>query len=406
MTVKGKAPNKWLVVLMANLVFIGVVGMPFTAMPVLFSSVTRELQLSLAYVGMIWGALPLGMALCSILGGLLGDRFDLRKVIGFGSFVIALASGLRGVSGGPVTLIIFMFLSGAALSIVIPNLPKIVGLFFPPRQRGLAFGMVNSGFNIGSILATALGATFILPLVGSWRNVIFFYSAICIVLGIIWLLVMKKGKSGQAIAGTSTTEREVPFRETLATIVRVKELWLLVITNFGVVGSYIALMGYIPVYLENAGVMKITGDTISSTIFMAGIIGAIALPTLSDRIGTRKLVLITCAAVTGMSTYLLSISGTMLFWLLIPLIGIAAMGFITLSLTMPLEMRGVGPIYGASAVGLVVAGQNVGGFLFPIIGGNLAEINQVWPFIFWAIIIFAAVIGLFLMRETGHKGKG
>ncbi|MBM4448680.1 MAG: MFS transporter, partial [Chloroflexi bacterium] len=221
MTVKGKAPNKWLVVLMANLVFIGVVGMPFTAMPVLFSSVTRELQLSLAYVGMIWGALPLGMALCSILGGLLGDRFDLRKVIGFGSFVIALASGLRGVSGGPVTLIIFMFLSGAALSIVIPNLPKIVGLFFPPRQRGLAFGMVNSGFNIGSILATALGATFILPLVGSWRNVIFFYSAICIVLGIIWLLVMKKGKSGQAIAGTSTTEREVPFHETLATIVRV-----------------------------------------------------------------------------------------------------------------------------------------------------------------------------------------
>jgi len=391
---------------MANLVFIGVVGMPFTAMPVLFSSVTRELQLSLAYVGMIWGALPLGMALCSILGGLLGDRFDLRKVIGFGSFVIALASGLRGVSGGPVTLIIFMFLSGAALSIVIPNLPKIVGLFFPPRQRGLAFGMVNSGFNIGSILATALGATFILPLVGSWRNVIFFYSAICVVLGIIWLLVMKKGKSGQAIAGTSTTEREVPFRETLATIVRVKELWLLVITNFGVVGSYIALMGYIPVYLENAGVMKITGDTISSTIFMAGIIGAIALPTLSDRIGTRKLVLITCAAVTGMSTYLLSISGTMLFWLLIPLIGIAAMGFITLSLTMPLEMRGVGPIYGASAVGLVVAGQNVGGFLFPIIGGNLAEINQVWPFIFWAIIIFAAVIGLFLMRETGHKVKG
>ena len=406
MTVKGKAPNKWLVVLMANLVFIGVVGMPFTAMPVLFSSVTRELQLSLAYVGMIWGALPLGMALCSILGGLLGDRFDLRKVIGFGSFVIALASGLRGVSGGPVTLIIFMFLSGAALSIVIPNLPKIVGLFFPPRQRGLAFGMVNSGFNLGSILATALGATFILPLVGSWRNVIFFYSAICVVLGIIWLLVMKKGKSGQAIAGTSTTEREVPFRETLATIVRVKELWLLVITNFGVVGSYIALMGYIPVYLENAGVMKITGDTISSTIFMAGIIGAIALPTLSDRIGTRKLVLITCAAVTGMSTYLLSISGTMLFWLLIPLIGIAAMGFITLSLTMPLEMRGVGPIYGASAVGLVVAGQNVGGFLFPIIGGNLAEINQVWPFIFWAIIIFAAVIGLFLMRETGHKVKG
>jgi hypothetical protein len=93
----------------------------------------------------------------------------------------------------------------------------------------------------------------------------------------------------------------------------------------------------------------------------------------------------------------------MLFWLLIPLIGIAAMGFITLSLTIPLEMKGIGPIYGASAVGLVVAGQNAGGFLFPIIGGNLAEINQLWPFIFWAVIILVAVIGLFLMKETNHK---
>ncbi|MGB2814581.1 MAG: MFS transporter [Dehalococcoidales bacterium] len=403
MTDKGQAPNKWLIVLMANVVFIGAVGMPFTAMPVLFSSVTRELQLTLAHVGMIWGALPLGVALFSILGGLLGDRFDLRKVIGIGCFAIAIANGLRGFSGDAVTLIISMFLCGASLSIVIPNLPKIVGLFFPPRQMGMAFGIVNSGFNIGAILATALGATFILPLVGSWRNVLFFYSAICIVLGITWLSVIRKGKSDQAIAGTGTTERKVPFREALATIIRVKELWFLVIANVGVVGSYIALMGYIPVYLESAGVLKITGDTIASTIFMAGIIGAITLPALSDRIGTRKIVLITCAAVMGISTYFLSISGTMLFWLLIPLIGIAAMGFITLSLTIPLEMRGIGPIYGASAVGLVVAGQNAGGFLFPIIGGNLAETNQLWPFVFWATIISAAVIGLFLMRETSHK---
>ena len=403
MTDKGQAPNKWFVVLMANVVFIGAVGMPFTAMPVLFSSVTRELQLTLAHVGMIWGALPLGVALFSILGGLLGDRFDLRKVIGIGCLVIALTNGLRGTSGDPVILIILMFLCGASLGIVIPNLPKIVGLFFPPRQMGLAFGIVNSGFNVGAILATALGATFILPLVGSWRNVLFFYSAICIFVGITWLSVIRGARPNQTTAGTDTPERKVPFREALATIVRVKDLWLLVIANLGLVGSYIALMGYVPVYLENAGVSKSTGDTMASTIFFAGIIGTIILPALSDRIGARKIVLITCAAVMGISTYLLSISGTLFFWLLIPLIGIAAMGFITLSLTIPLEMRGIGPIYGASAVGLVVASQNIGGFLFPIIGGNLAEINQLWPFVFWATMIFAAAIGLFLMRETSHK---
>jgi len=296
-----------------------------------------------------------------------------------------------------------MFLCGASLGVVVPNLPKIVGLFFPPRQLGLAFGIVNSGFNIGAVLATALGATFILPLVGAWRNVLFFYSAICILLGITWLSVIRGGKPNQVTAGTDTTEGKVPFGESLARIVRVKDLWLLIIANVGLVGSYIALMGYVPVYLENAGVLKSTGDTMASTIFFAGIIGTIALPALSDRIGARKIVLIICAAVTAISIYLLSISGTLFFWLLIPLIGVAAMGFITLSLAIPLEMKGIGPIYGASAVGFVVAGQNIGGFLFPIIGGNLAEINQLWPFIFWATIIFAAAISLFLMRETSHK---
>lgn len=403
MTGEGQAPNKWLVVLMANLVFAGAVGIPFTAMPVLFSSVARELQLTLAHVGMVWGAFPLGVALFSILGGLLGDRFDLRKIIGIGCFVIALANGLRGTSDDTATLIIFMFLCGASVSMVIPNLPKIVGLFFPPRQMGLAYGIVHSGFNVGAILATALGATFILPLVGSWRNVLFFYSAICILLGITWLSVIRKVKTNQVTAGTDTTEREVPFREALATIIRVKYLWLLVIANVGLVGSYISLMGYVPVYLENAGVLKSTGDAMASTVFFAGIIGGIVLPALSDRIGSRKIVLITCAVVMGISTYLLSISGPLFFWLLIPLIGIVAMGFITLSLTIPLAMKGIGPIYGASAAGFLYAGQTIGGFLFPIIGGNLAEINRIWPFIFWAAMIFAATTSLFFMRETSQK---
>jgi len=402
-TDKGKALNKWFVLLMASLILTGAVGIPFTAMPVLFSSVSRELQLTMAHIGMIWGALPLGVALFSIFGGLFGDRFNLRKVIGIGCFVIALMSGLRGTCGDPVTLTIFMFLCGASLGVVIPSLPKIVGLFFPQRQLGLAIGILNSGFNIGAILATALGATFILPLVGSWRNVLFFYSAICVILGIIWLSVTREAKLSQATAGNDLTERKVPFLESLSMVIRVKDMRFLIIANLGLVGPFLALMGYVPVYLENAGVLKSTGDTIASTIFVAGIIGSIVLPALSDRIGTRKIVLIVCAAITGISTYLLSISDTIFFWLLIPIIGVAIMGAIALSLTIPLEMSGIGSIYGASAVGFVITSQNFGGFLFPIIGGNLAEINQSWPFVFWAIIFLAATICLFFVGETGRK---
>ncbi|MFC2035883.1 MFS transporter [Chloroflexota bacterium] len=402
---KPRIPSKWFVLVIATLILVGAVGIPFTAMPVLFGIVTQELRLTLAQIGMIWGILPLGAAFSAIPGGLLGDRFDTRKVIGIGCFIIALMNGLRGISGNYVTLIIFTFLCGAAIAAVVPSVTKIVSLFFPPRQLGLAIGILNSGVNIGGILATALGATFILPLVGTWRNVLFLYTAIGIILSIIWLLVIRETKTSQTTVDTNSTGEKEHFRKTLGVILSVKDMWLLVIASVLLVGSFIALLGYMPVYLENTGIPKSTGDTISSTVFVAGILGSIMLPALSDRIGARKIVLIVCTAITGISTYFLSISDTTFFWLLVPLIGATVMGAIPISIAMPLEMKRIGPIYGASAAGLLIASHNIGGFLWPIIGGNLAEINQSWPFVFWAILIFVAIICLFFIKETSHKNN-
>ncbi len=405
MTIRHLVTNKWFVLVMTTITLAGEVGIPFTAMPVLFSSVKYELRLDLAQIGMIWGALPLGVAIFSLPGGLLGDRFGFRKVIGITCLIIALVNGLRGTSNSPVMLIVLMFLCGASIGIIVPNLPKVAGLFFPIKQLGMAIGIINSGFNIGSIFATALGAAFILPLLGSWRNVLFFYGIISAVLGITWLLLFQTVDSGPVKTGTHMVERNVPFSEALGMILRVRDIWLLVIAGIGILGSFLSLVGYVPLYLENSGLSKTIGDTISSSIFIAGMIGTVIFPALSDRIGKRKPVLIGCAAVVCIATCLLSVSNAEFFWLLLPLIGAATMGVGTLSLTIPLELKEIGTVYGASAMGIVIAGHNLGGFILPLIGGNIAEINQAFPFIFWAILIFIGVLCLSLVRETGHKKK-
>jgi len=400
---KPQQQNKWFVLVIATLILIGAVGIPFSAMPVLFSQVIQDLQLTLSQIGMIWGVLPLGAAIAAIPGGLLGDRFDTRKMIGIGCFVIAIISGLRGVSGNYATLIVFMFLCGITITAVIPSFTKVVSLFFPPRQLGLAIGILNTGVNVGGILTTALGATFILPLVGTWKSVLFLYAAVGIILGVIWLLAIREMKQNQTMVNTDSTEKNASIYKTLSIVLRVKDMWFLVVASVLIVGSFLGILGYMPIYLENAGVPKSTGDTISSTIFIAGILGSLVVPTLSDRIGARKIVLIVCTAIIGISIFLLSVSDIALFWLLVPLVGATVMGAIAVSLAIPLEMKQIGPTYGASAIGLLIASHNVGGFLLPAIAGNLAEINQSWPFVFWAILVFAAIICLFFISETGHK---
>ena len=400
---KEQPTNKWIVLAMITAILTGAIGIPFVAMPVLFSSINKELNLTLAQTGMVWGALPVGVALFSLPGGLLGDRFGFHKIIGVGCFIIALTNAFRGITNDAITLTIAMLLCGISLAAVVPNLPKVASLYFPPRQLGLALGILNAGFSLGGILATALGAIVILPLVGSWRNVLFSYSAICVVLGIGWFSVVSKKEPSQTAEDTEVTVGRVSFRESFGAIVRVKDMWLLIIVNLMLVGSFIAMLGYLPIYLENTGMTKSAGDTVTSTIFIAGMLGTIVIPALSDRIGARKITVIVCVGVTVICTYLISLSVGVSLWLLIPLIGFAVQSAIALFFAIILEMKEIGPIYGGSAIGILIAGQNVGGFLLPIIGGNLAELNQSWPFAFWAILIFVTIPCLFLVRETGRK---
>ncbi|MFC1995050.1 nitrate/nitrite transporter [Chloroflexota bacterium] len=404
MIAKERVTNKWLVLAMTTAVLAGTIGIPFTAMPVLFTSVSKEIELTLAQIGIMWGVFPIGVAIFALPGGMLVDRFGFRKVVAICCFIIALTNASRGFSGDPITLAATMFLCGLSIGALIPSMPKVIGLFFPPRQLGLALGIFNSGFSIGGVLATALTVNLVLPLVGSWRSVLFSYSAVCVILGVIWLLVVKEAAPSQTTVDTDANTAKVPFRESLGAVLRVRDMWLITIANVGMMGSFIAIMGYLPIYLENMGIPKGTADVIASTNFIAGILGTIILPALSDRIGFRKIILISCVGVMAICTYLVSISGAVFYWVLIPLIGFNVQSACTLCFALLLENKEIGTIYGGSAIGILTFGQFSGGFLMPVIGGNLAERNQSWPFVFWAGIIFVAVLCFSLVRAaSSHK---
>ena len=134
MVVPKKILNKWLVLVLSTLVHMLAVGLPWTVMPVLFTTTSRELDLSLGQIGLLWSMLPIGAALVALPGGMLGDRLGYIKTIGLGCFVVAIASGLRGLSTNLTTLTIFMLLSGASIAIVFPNVQRIAGVFFPSHR--------------------------------------------------------------------------------------------------------------------------------------------------------------------------------------------------------------------------------------------------------------------------------
>ena len=394
--------NRWLVLALVFLVHMFVVGIPWTVMPVLFSTAAGELKLSLGEIGLLWSMLPVGAAIVAVPGGMLGDRIGFTKSIGIGCFAVALANALRGLSNNLAVLTVSMFLCGATVALIFPNLQRIAGLFFPRKQLGLATGISISGFAVGGVFATALSATVIMPLVGGWRNVVYIYSAFAAAMGVIWFLIMR-GADGSNRDGQK--RRRPPFGESIVAVFRVKETWLLSIGNLGVVGSYISLTGYLPVYLEKIGLSKNLGDTMSSTLFVASIVGAIGIPALADRIGAMKAVIIASAVITAASILLLSLANEALFWLLIPMAGCLSQGVGTLVVAYAVQLKQIGSAYAGTALGLIGGMANFGGFLMPLAGGRLAESNEKSPFVLWAFAALAGTACFLFLKEKSRRSE-
>jgi MFS family permease len=107
--------------------------------------------------------------LSAIIGGALGDRFGIRLSVGLGVFFMGFFLALRGTASSFVTLYAWMFLFGVALAVTFSNVPKALGMWFPPQEFGLANGVTQAGYGAGAGLATIL-TPLVLEALGGWRS--------------------------------------------------------------------------------------------------------------------------------------------------------------------------------------------------------------------------------------------
>ncbi len=398
----NRSKYKWYILALAATSFTFVLAMPTMAMPVLFKEISDDLDLSLVQLGMVWGIVPLAGLFAVMLGGILADRFGAKRVLTIACFLAGIAIALMGRSGSFTTLVATSFLFGLLTAIIPATVNKTCSLWFPERQLGLAVSVVATGMAAGFAIGAMISATVLSPLLGGWRNVMFLYGAISIAIGFFWIMTRSEtGYLNSSISRTGT----VPFRQALSRVIRLRGVWLLGLILMGQMACVRGMFGYLPLYLREIGWTAASADGTLAAFHGASIVGAIPITLLSNRLRSRKVVLLTTTLMTAIGVGLLSITTGPMVLASVLMAGIVRDGFMAILLTMVMETDGVGATYSGTATGLVLTFSRIGNFASPPIGNSMSSISPGLPFVFWAALATLALIVFPFLKDAGGQAK-
>jgi MFS family permease len=385
---------KWLILTLAMFTFTFVVAIPQMSLPVMFDEISLDLGLSLVQVGWIWGAGSVLGILVGIIGGPVGDRFGPRRTLAVACLLMGIAGAARGLATNFTTLAVATLITGFAQWSIPMNVHKTCGLWFSKAQLGMANGVVSVGMALGFLLGSLLAATFFSPLLGGWRNVLFMYGAVAVLFCVFWWFSKEKSDDVDP-----NTNQQINLIKAIWYVMRFRNVWILCIATAGVSGCVNGMLGYLPLYLRGLGWAPAVADGTAASFHTVSLLFAIPISMLSDRIKSRRGVLMAAAILIGTGTGLLGFAGGLMITLAVLLAGISRDGFMAITMTAIIEEEGIGARFTGTAIGLNMSIMGVIGVFAPPCGNWLAKLGPGVPFLFWASLVFLGFIGYLFMPK-------
>ncbi len=334
MCVEDKLRASW-----AILVYVWLLGFAMFArilcLPPIAHIMKEELSLSHGQVGLIY-ALPLGiLAAISVPGGFLADRIGIRKAGGMGAVIMAVGSLLTGSATSFMTLLVSTAFFGVGFSLVYPNLPKLVSVWFSQERAGVATGIYGTGIGTGASLALTITLPVILPITHTLGGTFYIWSLPAIAAAILWWIVVKPptlsgdGSKGQK-GGVSHISSHGVWKN--------MGLWLVVLCFFCNTFHFYTWSGWTP------KLMMLKGASATSAALMTSIIQWVSIPTVflvpwaSSKLGLRKPFIWTSAIVLVLASWSAMYIPFSFGWGLMVIVGLAVNGTFPMMLWLPLEM--------------------------------------------------------------------
>ena len=179
------------------------------------------------------------------------------------------------------------------------------------------------------------------------------------------------------------------FRE----LFRVRTIWIMGATLLFRVGCLMGVTGYTPLYLRDYLNWKpeLADGTLSAFYAVSAAV-VVPLTFLSDRIGSRRKIMIPALVFAFLGTVLMPVADGAFVWILMIAHGMFLDTFMSLTTTLIMESKGVKPEYFGTATGMIFTMGLIGAVSGPPIGALFTEFSGGAPYYFWSVMAFIALM--------------
>lgn len=263
----------------------------------------EALQIPQAIQGWLITSYAVSLSVFALIIGPISDRFGRRIVLLLGCGAMAIALWLHGIADSFFSLLVVRAGAGAAGGVLSGAAVSYVGDYFPYNKRGWANGWVMSGVAFGQIIGIPVG-TILADQFGFRSAFLMFAGTMTLTTLLIWFYVPQPDVDRDM--SRLTLQRAIGgYRELLSRKVVVVASATYFLMFFSI-GMYLI---YFPTWLESE--LGISGTKVAYLFFVGGLTTVITGPAagkLSDRIGRKPLIIVSCvglALVMLLTTYLI-----------------------------------------------------------------------------------------------------
>jgi sugar phosphate permease len=357
----------------------------------------QDLALTATAIGAFVTAFYVGYVAANAVGGVAADRIGARRAIWLAMASLSVFTFGFGWVTNAVTGLAVQAAMGLSAGVYFSATTKLVGAWFPARERGRAFGIISMPSSMAVIIANSVYPLIVAAY--SWQTL---YHVLGIYVAVVTLLCFFLLRDAPQVAETASAPPAQPTGAAIREILGNRDFVLLAIGGFcGSWGTWGFAFWANALLVKGHGLSGIEAGQITAIFGIGALVAKPLYGWLSDLLPLpRKYMVVACYAAFAAMLMVFGLLDTGWLRIAAPILGVTAFVYSPIMSALLTEMIGKRSV--GTAAGLMNAFWQTGVVIVPLVVGGVFQATGSFIAAFVVLAAGPAIgsICMLLVREN------